>query len=191
MSERHGKLKVGSIETNVSFVGGTASPSGSQPAYMTTKDPIAQFVIENSREFKSGFIILLLTQEVAGVHPRMAVPKAAVNENENQNGSQPNTAVSGVAAAPATEPAEKPQETVEETGENQGGEDADAVADGGEDGAGDGTAVQTVEVADKKDAIEWLKEKYPEKGYNGNNLRSAAAFETACQECGVEFVFTA
>lgn len=77
LTEWHGKVKAGSIEVAVSFTGGTASPSGAQPAYFVTKDPITQFVIENSGEFKNGFITLLMSQEIPGNHPRMAVPKAA------------------------------------------------------------------------------------------------------------------
>lgn len=75
LSEWHGKVKAGSIAINVSFTGGTASPSGAQPAYFMTKDPITQFVIENSKEYKQGFIILVMQQEAPGDHPRMAVPK--------------------------------------------------------------------------------------------------------------------
>jgi hypothetical protein len=76
LNEWHGKLKAGNIEVQVSFKGGTASPSGAQPAYFMTKDPITQFVIENSKEFKKGFIVLVMQQELPGVHPRMAIPKA-------------------------------------------------------------------------------------------------------------------
>lgn len=75
LTEWHGKVKAGSLEVNVSFTGGTASPSGAQPAYFMTKDPIVQFVIENSKEFKNGFIILVMSQEIAGDHPRMAKPR--------------------------------------------------------------------------------------------------------------------
>ena len=46
-----------------------------------------------------------------------------------------------------------------------------------------------VKVADKTDAVEWLKENHPDKGYTGNKLRSEAAFTAACQECGVTFEF--
>lgn len=46
-----------------------------------------------------------------------------------------------------------------------------------------------VKVADKSEAIEWLKENHPDKGYTTNKLRSEAAFAAACQECGVTFEF--
>ena len=73
---------------------------------------------------------------------------------------------------------------------------ADEGADGGEgdaDGAGDaetGTG-NKITVADKSDAIEWLKEHYPEKKYTATALRTKSAFDAACNECGVEFEFTA
>ena len=51
--------------------------------------------------------------------------------------------------------------------------------------------VQKVEVADKAEAIEWLKEHNPEAGYTAAKLRSKDAFNAACEENNVEFVFTA
>lgn len=50
-------------------------------------------------------------------------------------------------------------------------------------------AVETIEVADKTEAIEWLKEHYPDKGYTSVKLRTKTAFDEACKECGVEFKF--
>ena len=47
-----------------------------------------------------------------------------------------------------------------------------------------------IKVATKSDAIEWLKEHYPEKEYTGVKLRSKAAFDAACKECGVVFEIT-
>ena len=51
--------------------------------------------------------------------------------------------------------------------------------------------VQKVEVADKAEAIEWRKEHTPEAGYTAAKLRSKDAFEKACADNNVEFVFTA
>lgn len=175
LTEWHGKLKAGSIEVSASFVGGTASPSGAQPAYFMTKDPIVQFVIEHSKEYKSGFIILVMSQDVAGEHPRMAVPKPApVPETPAPVVKEPVT--------PTTPAEETPAEEVQPTDETQDetlqgdGEDAD----GGK-----------IKVADKNEAIEYLKEHFAEKNYTATSLRTKTAFEAACKECGVEFVFTA
>lgn len=175
LTEWHGKLKAGSIEVSASFVGGTASPSGAQPAYFMTKDPIVQFVIEHSKEYKSGFIILVMSQDVAGEHPRMAVPKPApVPETPAPVVKEPVTPTVPVEETPAE--AEQPTDETQDDTLQGDGEDAD----GGK-----------IKVADKSDAIEYLKEKFPEKGYTAVKLRTKTAFEAACKECGVEFVFTA
>lgn len=168
LTEWHGKLKAGSIEVSASFVGGTASPSGAQPAYFMTKDPIVQFVIEHSKEYKSGFIILVMSQDVAGEHPRMAVPKPAPVVKEP--------------VTPTTPAEETPAEEVQPTDETQ-----DETLQGDGDNADGGK----IKVADKSDAIEYLKAHYPEKNYTALKLRSNSAFKAACNECGVEFVFTA
>lgn len=156
LTEWHGKVKAGSIEVAVSFTGGTASPSGAQPAYFMTKDPIVQFVVENSKEFKTGFIILVMQQEIAGEHPRMAVPKS--------NSAAPKVSDEGTKSndeEPAASVSEEPVEGIP----------------------------LKVTVADKYDAIEYLKEHFPDKGYTSSGLRTKAAFEAACKECGVVFVY--
>ena len=175
LTEWHGKLKAGSIEVSASFVGGTASPSGAQPAYFMTKDPIVQFVIEHSKEYKSGFIILVMSQDVAGEHPRMAVPKPApVPETP--------APVAEETVTPTTPAEEPPAEEAQPTGETQD----ETVQGDGEDADGG-----KIKVADKNEAIEYLKEHFAEKNYTATSLRTKTAFEAACKECGVEFVFTA
>ena len=114
LSEWHGEVKTGSISVKVSFTGGTASPSGAQPAYMVTKDPITQFVIENSKEFKDGFIHLEMSQDMPGEHHRMAVPKKIPTTN---NEPQPVT-------IPLSTQAPKPTETEKKTIEATDWDDA-------------------------------------------------------------------
>lgn len=155
LTDWYGEIKVNSISVKVSFTGGTVSPSGAQPAYFITKNPITQFVIENSKEFKSGFISLQMVQEISGEHPMEAKPSNNQNQNQNEKG----------------ESAEN---------ENEKGDGAAVAENGGK---------RHIKVADKPDAVEWLKENYPDKGYTGLSLKSKAAFEAACEECGVEFEF--
>lgn len=161
LTEWHGKVKAGSIEVEVSFSGGTASPSGAQPAYFVTKDPITQFIIENSKEFKNGFIILVMSQDIAGEHPRMAVPKP-----------KPAVEKASETVADESEPAEEPKENAAAVEEPVPG------------------IPEAITVADKYDAIEWLKEHFPDMNYTSSGLRTKAAFEAACKECGVEFEFS-
>ena len=60
------------------------------------------------------------------------------------------------------------------------------------DTAPEGVAgVGIIEVADKNEAIEYLKEHFADKNYTATSLRTKTAFDAACKECGVEFVFTA
>lgn len=159
LTEWQGKLKAGSIEVEVLFTGGTASPSGAQPAYYVTKDPITQFVIENSKEFKDGFIFLMGQSDIPGEHPRMAVPKEA-----------PAPVIDG-ANNVNNEPVSEDGNTVN-NGNNESNE-ADAPI--------------KITVGSKTEAIEWLKDHYPDKGYNGFTLKGKAAFEAACAENNVVF----
>lgn len=187
LTEWHGKLKAGSLEVKVSFTGGTASPSGAQPAYMVTKDPITQFVIEHSKEFKSGFIILVMSQNIPGTHPRMAIPHPQP-EAPKPTGDVVTPTPQEPAPVPTVEDGDETRgpEGSATTGEHDGaGTD---VADGIEDT--DGASV-SVRVPDKLEAIEYLKEHFPEKGYTATKLRTQTAFQAACAECGVTFVFTA
>lgn len=85
LSEWYGDVKAGSISVKLHFTGGTASPSGALPAYMVTKDPVTQFVIENSKEFKNGFIHLAMSQDIPGEHPRMAVPKNTTEPSKSED----------------------------------------------------------------------------------------------------------
>ena len=48
-----------------------------------------------------------------------------------------------------------------------------------------------IKVADKSEAIEWLKEHNPDAGYTAAKLRSKDAFEKACADCNVTFEFNA
>lgn len=160
LTEWHGKVKAGNLEVAVSFVGGTASPSGAQPAYYMTKDPIVQFVIENSEEFKSGVIELHMSQDVNGHHPREAKPKQITSTPDDSTMSQP-------LSMDDEDGAQEP-------------------TDGGEEKAG----VEPIVVADKSEAIEYLKEHFPDRNYTATSLRGKGAFEAACSACGVVFVFT-
>lgn len=49
--------------------------------------------------------------------------------------------------------------------------------------------VQRVIVADKADAVEWLKDNYPDRGYTATKLRTQEAFNAACEECEVVFEY--
>lgn len=187
------QIKVGKGAVSVHFTGGALTAYGVTPAKFSTSNTFFQNVIENSEQFKSGRIQLLGTMEVAddaatkARKARLAAKAAAMPVKEGQNTVQEN-AVSETPAPVAEEPVtpttpaeETPAEAEQPTDETQD----ETLQGDGEDTDG------KVKVADKSDAIEYLKEKFPEKGYTAVKLRTKTAFEAACKECGVEFVFTA
>ena len=80
------------------------------------------------------------------------------------------------------------EEKPAETPVVENGDDGINGSNGQTDEAED-NGVQKVEVADKGEAIEWLKEHNPEAGYTAAKLRSKEAFENACRDNNVEFIF--
>lgn len=192
LTEWHGKVKAGTIEVNVSFVGGTASPSGSQPAYMVTKDPITQFVIENSKEFKDGFIVLVMCEEIGGNHRRMAVPKPVVEK--------PKTADAPTTQQQDTDETETPAADATGTVADTEGETSGTVADEDENPSdeGEGVAAGTdpaegtvtedgkriVEVTDIDDARDYLVEEFQ---IARSTLRSNVSVYRAAEEHNIVF----
>ena len=188
------QIKAGKGSVSVHFTGGALTAYGVTPAKYSTSNPFFQSVIENSKQFKSGRIELLGTMEVpddAATKARKArmAAKAAEKPAKDEQSPVTETPVPETPApvvkepvTPTTPAEETPAEEVQPTGETQDetmqgdGEDAD----GGK-----------IKVADKNEAIEYLKEHFAEKNYTATSLRTKTAFEAACKECGVEFVFTA
>lgn len=192
LTEWHGKVKAGTIEVNVSFVGGTASPSGSQPAYMVTKDPITQFVIENSKEFKDGFIVLVMCEEIGGNHRRMAVPKPVVEK--------PKTADAPTTQQQDTDETETPAADATGTVDDTEGETSGTVADEDENPSYEGEGVEggtdpaegtvtedgkrIVEVTDIDDARDYLVEEFQ---IARSTLRSNVSVYRAAEEHNIVF----
>ena len=188
------QIKAGKGSVSVHFTGGALTAYGVTPAKYSTSNPFFQSVIENSKQFKSGRIELLGTMEVpddAATKARKArmAAKAAEKPAKDEQSPVTETPVPETPApvvkepvTPTTPAEETPAEAEQPTGETQDetlqgdGEDAD----GGK-----------IKVADKNEAIEYLKEHFAEKNYTATSLRTKTAFEAACHECGVEFVFTA
>lgn len=192
LTEWHGKVKAGTIEVNLSFVGGTASPSGSQPAYMVTKDPITQFVIENSKEFKDGFIVLVMCEEIGGNHRRMAVPKPVVEK--------PKTADAPTTQQQDTDETETPAADATGTVDDTEGETSGTVADKDENPSYEGEGVECgtdpaegtvtddgkriVEVTDIDDARDYLVEEFQ---IARSTLRSNVSVYRAAEEHNIVF----
>lgn len=157
----------------VPFRGGSITDIVRCPARYATSKLVEQVFIENSQEFQAGKIVLMDSLEIPDDAEEKA-RKAALAKNA--------TAPIAESTTPVTEPAPTSEPTNVPSGNAEGTEvDTAETQD-----SGDG--VQTIEVGCKADAVEWLKERFPTKGYNGNNLRANAVFEAACNEAGVRFI---
>jgi hypothetical protein len=128
-----------------------------------TKDPIVQFVIENSKEFKNGFIILVMSQDIAGEHPRMSIPKPKPAPTTEA----PVTETPATLTIPAEETPASPKTEAESANHNQGTTPAGVV---------------TVTCLD--DAKEYLVEHCDMKR---TELRSAKAIKDAAEKHGIVF----
>ena len=178
------QIKTGKVSVSVHFTGGALTAYGVTPAKYSTSNPFFQSVIENSEQFKSGRIMLLGEMEVpddAATKARKARMAAKAAEKPAPVPETPAPAVEEP-VTPTTPAKESPAESEQPTGETQD----ETLQGDGDDADGD-----KIKVADKPDAIEYLKERFPEKGYTAVKLRTKTAFDAACKECGVEFVFTA
>lgn len=178
------QIKTGKVSVSVHFTGGALTAYGVTPAKYSTSNPFFQSVIENSEQFKSGRIMLLGEMEVpddAATKARKARMAAKAAEKPAPVPETPAPVVEEP-VTPTTTAKESPAESEQPTGETQ-----DETLQNDEEDA-DGSKIK---VADKPDAIEYLKESFPEKGYTAVKLRTKTAFDAACKECGVEFVFTA
>ena len=188
------QIKAGKGSVSVHFTGGALTAYGVTPAKYSTSNPFFQSVIENSNQFKSGRIELLGTMEVpddAATKARKARMAAKAAEKRVKEGQSPVTETPvPETPTPVVEEAGTPTTPAEETtaGEVQ---PTDETQDETLQGDGDDADGGKIKVADKPDAIEYLKEMFPEKGYTAVKLRTKTAFDSACKECGVEFVFTA
>ena len=188
------QIKAGKGSVSVHFTGGALTAYGVTPAKYSTSNPFFQSVIENSKQFKSGRIELLGTMEVpddAATKARKARMAAKAAEKPAKDEQSPVTEtpvpetpahVAEETVTPTTPAEETPAEAEQPTDETQ-----DETLQGDGDDADGGK----IKVADKNEAIEYLKEHFAEKNYTATSLRTKTAFEAACKECGVEFVFTA
>lgn len=175
------QIKAGKAMVTVHFTGGALTAYGVTPATYSTTDAFFQRVIEGSAQFRSGKIALLSEMEVGG-NPGAADAARTVAKDKATVGAadaahtvaKDEAAVGAAAAAHAVANGASDAALTEAKGEAENGDE-------------DGTVV---EVPDRYDAVVYLKEHFPDKGYTSTALRTKAAFDAACRAHGVRFVFT-
>lgn len=74
MLEWHTVIRCGRACLRVRFEGGALSGYGVTPAEFTTSNRVAQHIIENSAEFRSGRIKLLRQRSLGDAHPDETAP---------------------------------------------------------------------------------------------------------------------
>ena len=167
------QIKAGKGSVSVHFSGGALTAYGVTPAKFSTANVFFQNVIENSEQYRSGRIVLLSSSEVpddAATKARNAL-KSRLDARESP--VLPDSVASGGVAAVA-----------DGDEKSSSCEEAAVLVPTASEGE-----FTKIEVPDKYEAVEYLKENFPSKGYTASGLRTKAAFESACRECGIEFVF--
>ncbi len=169
LKEWNALIHSGNVTMRVVFSGGANTKRGKIPATYATSDAVKQAIIEKSTEFKHGKIF---------VHQSIEIP----DDKDTLERKRLNAKIE------ARKNAEKNSDNHAEKRDTPIAQVSD---EDSEDAGENGSVVQTIQVADKRDAIDWLKENFPDKGYTVNKLKSEESFVAACKECNVVFEYTA
>ncbi len=153
-------IPVGKTRLHVEFTGGVLTQYGNTPAKYSTDDLLKQAIIENSKPFKSGKIVLVSTVES--------------DEDETMR-------VEGKVTGAET-PAEGGR--AQDSGDGTGSKDVQGSADGTDGTSAAGSGETVVEVASLEDAKDYLNQKH---GVAVRNLRSRQAILDAAKQYGVTF----
>lgn len=191
------QIKAGAATVRVHFTGGALTSYGVTPAEYTTASPFIQKVIEQSRYYKEGRIILLRKTEidepskptkvkkVKPQQPRQQVPEEADSTHEAPATPQPTEALVPKKQEETRSSVEAGTETIvnHTTDENpdEDEQQSETVTDVAE--ATDG--LTKVEVSCLQDAQAYLQEQFNIASYK---VRSYDAAQRAASEHGVVFV---
>lgn len=177
------QLKVGKGCVTVHFTGGALTAYGVTPAKYQTSNEFFQRVIECSDDFKNGRIKLLGVTELSGeccCKTKVVKKRAASSVPDVVVKKSADSSVSDVVVPGAVD-----------GGVQEDGVAADGVGvvEHGVDANGvDADGVRVVEVSDRYEAVQYLKE-HCDGGLTMAKLRTKEAFEEAQKRFGVRFVF--
>lgn len=192
-------IECGKATVKVHFSGGSLTGYGVTPAEFTTQNPMTQAIIENSKEFKSGKIILL--REIEGTGKFKEFVRGQHANEGNHLGGQAATAsaiagtaldADGTSKTPAAasaddeEPMSDPINDEEtEPADNEESTDdteAETVEDSEATVTADGKAI--IDVTDLDDARDYLCENF---GIARSSLRSNVSVPRAAEEHNIVF----
>lgn len=185
------QIKAGAATVKVHFTGGALTSYGVTPAEYTTDNPFIQKVIEQSRYYKEGRIILLRKTEIAEPAKPTKTKKVKPQQQHQQAPEEPGSTHQAPATPqPIETPAPKEQEetqspadTCTETVENstEDEQQAEKVTDDTETADG----LNKVEVSCLQDAQAYLQEHFNIASYK---VRSYDTAQQAAIEHGIQFV---
>lgn len=185
------QIKAGAATVRVHFTGGALTSYGVTPAEYTTDSPFIQKVIEQSRYYKEGRIILLRKTEIAEPAKPTKTKKVKPQQQHQQAPEEPGS----THQAPATpqpietpahkelEEAHSPVEAGNETVDNHTKDEQQAERVPDDTEAADN--LNKVEVSCLQDAQAYLQEQFNIASYK---VRSYDAAQRAASEHGVVFV---
>lgn len=163
-------IKVGKSRMKVTFTGGSMSAKGVIPCTFSTDNYMTQHAIENSKEFKNGFIYIANNIPMDGtVEIERANHVDANHANEEQPANEQGDTGNGTEAKPA-----------EEALPSKSAESAES------DTTDEGVTLTEVEFASNDEAKDYLEQNF---GLARNKLRNREDIYNAGKANGVEIIF--
>ena len=168
--EWHARLRMGKATVKVAFTGGSITTQGVTPATFTTEDPVIQFAIERSPEFRNGKI--------------KVVRRATLNEVVEIECNVPKVTADVPSAAHEPIPARSTVTPVE-NGDNDSDMQTDNEAKA-EDSVKTTSATTQVEFSCNDDAKDYLEQTF---GLVRSKLRNREDIVAAGKAHDVEIIF--
>lgn len=190
--EWHALLHLGKGRVKVTFTGGSITAQGVTPATFTTEDPVVQFAIERSPEFKSGKIKVVRRVKLEGLIPIERNGLGARSKDLAQNYSGTEAGTSGLGPRAEALAQNYSGGMGQDGGSGFGAEDGAMEQDGagsseeGGETAAAGIGMTQVEFASNDEAKDYLEQNF---GLVRSKLRNREDIYKAGKANGVEIFF--
>ena len=184
--EWHALLHLGKGRVKVTFTGGSITTQGVTPATFTTEDPVVQFAIERSPEFKSGKIKVVRRVKLEGLIPieRNGLGPRSKDLAQNHSGAEAGT--SGLGSRSEALAQNHSGGMGQDGGGGFGAEDGAGSSEEGGETAAAGIGMTQVEFASNDEAKDYLEQNF---GLVRSKLRNKEDIYKAGKANGVEIFF--
>ncbi len=189
-------LSLGKAKVKVQFTGGATTTQGVTPATYTTADPVVQFAIERSPEFRRGKIKIIRSCDLGG--------EVEIGRNLSRMGSVSDVAAGNPGGAEVAKPVEEihAPEVMDEhqhmteavgrseddcfQGDDTGGVSSSSAAASSSDDSDAASDMVQVEFSCNDDAKDYLEQTF---GFVRSKLRNREDIVKAARSKGVEIIF--